>query len=51
MNRTTDTQYVDLLVRLNAIPAITQPKREQTRQQEREHLVVDLIEANGEAPW
>lgn len=51
MTSTTDNQYADLLARLNAIPAITQPKREQTIQQEREHLVEDLIEANGEAPW
>lgn len=51
MNRTTDTQYADLLARLHAIPAITQPKREQARQQALEHLVEDLIEANGEAPW
>ena len=26
-------------------------KREQTASQAREHLVEDLIEANGEAPW
>lgn len=51
MMRTTDTQYADLLARLNAMPAQKPARREQTRQQEREQLVEDLIEANGEAAW
>ncbi len=51
MKHTTDTEYADLLVRLNAIPAQAPQRREQTRQQEREWLVEDLIAECGEAVW
>lgn len=51
MKSTTDTQYADLLARLNAMPAPQPARREQTRQQAREQLLEDLIEANGEAAW
>lgn len=51
MTHTTDNEYADLLVRLAAIPAQAPQRREQTRQQEREWLVEDLIAECGEAVW
>lgn len=51
MNCTTDTQYADLLARLNAMPATQPARREQTRQQEREWFFEDLLAENGEAAW
>lgn len=51
MTRTTDNEYADLLARLNAIPAQTSQRREQTRQQERAWLVEDLMNECGEAVW
>lgn len=51
MRRTTDKQYADLLASLKAIPSLQPAKRETTRQKDRERLVEDLIEANGEATW
>lgn len=51
MTHTTDKNYADLLVRLNAIPA-TQPKRsETTLAQERKWLFEDLLAMDGEATW
>lgn len=50
-HHTTDTEYADLMVRLNAIPVIEKTRREITRQQEQERLVEDLLKANGEAVW
>lgn len=49
--KTTDKDYADLLARLNAIPAQQPQRREQTRQQERAHLVEDLLSECGEATW
>lgn len=51
MNQTTDKDYADLLVRLNAIPAQQPVKREVHQQQQREWLIEDLLAVNGEAPW
>ncbi len=51
MNQTTDKDYADLLVRLNAIPAQQPVKREVRQQQQREWLIEDLLAVNGEAPW
>ena len=51
MTHTTDNEYADLLARLNAIPAQASRRREQTRRQEREWLVEDLIAECGEATW
>ena len=51
MPRTTDTQYADLLARLQAMPSPRPVRREQTQQQARAQLVEDLIEANGAATW
>lgn len=51
MTSTTDAQYADLLAHLSTYPVKSPAKREQTASQELEHLVEDLIEANGEAPW
>ena len=51
MIHTTDQQYADLLARLSAIPAQAPQRREQTRQQEREWLVEDLMNECGEAVW
>lgn len=48
---TTDNQYADLLVRLNAIPVIATTKREMTRQQEHKWLAEDLLAECGEATW
>lgn len=48
---TTDKDYADLLVRLNAIPAEQPEKRSLTREQERTWEFEDLMEANGEATW
>lgn len=48
---TSDREYADLLVRLNAVPAQQPARRSQTTAQAREHLVEDLLAANGEAPW
>lgn len=57
---TSDREYADLLVRLNAIPTLARlgalprlspGRRTYTADQERQHLVEDLLEANGEAPW
>lgn len=48
---TSDREYADLLARLNAIPAQQPTRRTYTREQERAHLVEDLIAINGEAPW
>lgn len=48
---TTDGQYADLLAHLGTCPVKSPAKREQTASQAREHLVEDLIEANGDAPW
>lgn len=49
--KTTDKDYADTLARLYAIPATQTQRREVTQDQERAHLVEDLIEANGEATW
>ena len=49
--KTTDKDYADLLARLNVIPAQQPQRREQTRQQERAHLVEDLLTERGEATW
>lgn len=51
MKHTTDTQYADLLARLNALPATQPARREQTRKQEREWFFEDLLAENGEAAW
>ena len=51
MASTTDTEYADLLARLNAIQALQPERRTYTRAQEQAHLVEDLIEKFGEAPW
>ena len=51
MGKTTDKDYADLLVRLNAIPAQQPARRTYTKPQERAHLVEDLIKENGEATW
>ncbi len=51
MTSTTDNQYADLLARLGTYPVKSPARREQTTSQAREHLVEDLIEANGGAPW
>ena len=51
MTRTTDNEYADLMVRLNAIPVIEKTWRELTRQQEREWLAEDLLAKCGEAVW
>lgn len=51
MTSTTDRKYVDLLARLNAIPAQQPTRRTYTQAQERAHLVEDLIKENGEATW
>lgn len=51
MNRTTDTQYADMLARLAAIPAPQPTRREATHQQQREWLFDDLLAENGEAAW
>lgn len=51
MTHTTDKDYADMLVRLNAIPVIETTRRELTRQQEREWLVEDLMTECGEATW
>ena len=51
MNHTTDNQYADLLVRLNAVPAQKPARSSYTKPQERSHLVEDLIKENGEATW
>ena len=51
MRHTTDSEYADLLTRLNAIPVIEKIRREWTRQQEREHLADDLLAECGEAVW
>ena len=51
MNQTTDKDYADLLVRLNAIPAQQPIKHEVRQQQRREWLIEDLLAVNGEAPW
>lgn len=48
---TTDREYTDLLVRLNAIPAQQPARRTYAQTQERKHLVEDLIKENGEATW
>ena len=48
---TSDRDYADLLVRLAAIPAQQTERRTYTPAQERERLVEDLIEINGEATW
>ena len=48
---TTDRDYADLLARLHAIPAQQPERRTYTQAQERERLVEDLIEINGEATW
>ena len=48
---TSDREYADLLARLNAVPAPQPVRRSYTTAQAREHLVEDLLEANGEAPW
>jgi len=49
--KTTDNDYADLLVRLNAIQVIETTRRELTRQQEREWLAEDLLAECGEAVW
>lgn len=46
---TSDTEYADLLARLNAMPGKTQ--RSLTRAQERQHLIEDMLVLNGEATW
>lgn len=51
MNQTTDKDYADLLVRLNAVPAQQPVRREVSHQQHRQWLIDDLIAVNGEAPW
>lgn len=48
---TTDREYADLLLRLNAVPAQQPERRTYTQNQERAHLVEDLIKINGEATW
>ena len=48
---TTDREYADLLARLNAIPAQQPTRRTFTQDQERQHLIEDLIKENGEATW
>ena len=48
---TTDREYAGLLARLNAIPAQQPTRRTYTQAQERQHLVEDLINQNGEATW
>lgn len=48
---TSDSDYASLLARLHAIPTAQPQRRTYTRAQEREHLIWDLIEANGEALW
>lgn len=51
MKATSDRVYADLLARLAAVPA-QQPQRPSlTQAQQREHLVEDLLAANGEATW
>ena len=49
--KTTDKDYADTLARLYAIPATQPQRREGTQAKELEHLVEDLIKANGEATW
>lgn len=51
MTGTTDDQYADLLGRLAAIPAPAPERRTYTHQQEREHLLADLLNEQGESPW
>ncbi len=51
MTHTTDKDYADMLVRLNAIPAAQPQRREVTKAKEREHLVEDLMSINGDATW
>lgn len=60
MTHTTDKDYADLLVRLNAIPTLARlgalprlppGRRTYTPDQERQHLIEDLLRANGEATW
>lgn len=51
MTHTTDKDYADMLVRLNAIPVIETTQLDLTRQQERARLVEDLLAECGEATW
>lgn len=51
MTPTTDNDYADLLARLRAIPAPAPEQRTHTRQQEREQLLADLLNEQGESPW
>lgn len=51
MTHTTDKDYADLLVRLNAIPVIETTRMKLTRQQERARLVEDMLAMDGEATW
>ena len=51
MKQTTDKDYADLLVRLNAVPEQQPVKREVKQRQQRDWLVEDLLAINGEAPW
>ena len=48
---TAPKQSRDLLARLAAIPAQQPQRREVTHQQERAHLIEDLIDECGEATW
>lgn len=60
MTSTTDKDYADLLARLYAIPTLARlgklprlapGRRTYTQDQERQHLIEDLLKANGEATW
>ena len=51
MTPTTDREYADLLARLRAIPAPAPERRTFTRQQEREQLLADLLNEQGESPF
>lgn len=51
MTHTTDKDYADTLVRLNAIRVIETTRLELTRQQECARLFEDLLAMDGEATW
>lgn len=51
MTHTTDKDYADMLVRLNAIRATRPDRRETTLAQERARLFEDLLAMDGEATW
>lgn len=48
---TSDKDYADLLARLQAVPTQQPERQTYTQDQQRAHLVEDLIEINGEATW